>query len=121
MGVYITKELRDNEYKLTRDMNKFESRNKNESSDKNPFENKENVVNETVKFIMDAKVDNGDSEEGWTEEAGRIIARRKSGNLSRNNALKPLLRTNLNKAENMNRCKRTKKIAYFGLNVTSLA
>jgi len=52
-------------------MNKFES-SQQESSDKNPFENEENIIKGTVDFIMSAKVENGDTEEGWTEGAGRI-------------------------------------------------
>lgn len=50
----------------------FESQNKNESSDKNPFENAENIVTGAVDFIMSAKVENGDTEEESMEEAGRI-------------------------------------------------
>ena len=39
---------------------------------KNPFENEENTIKETVDFIMSARGENDDTEEGWTEGAGRI-------------------------------------------------
>lgn len=51
-------------------MNKFESP-QQESSDKNPFENEENIVRGVVDFIMSAEEVDG-KDEGWTRESGRI-------------------------------------------------
>lgn len=43
-----------------------------ESSDKNPFGNEENVIEGAVDFIMSATEESDSTEEGWTEEAGRM-------------------------------------------------